>query len=94
VPQLPPTETNFLPKRFPLVLFLRAQISPQKFAPIGQPDRNYNMPALFITDPSKWPRADTFANVKEWRHSDVKEIAYSHMYKLFDKIVQIGGLDQ
>jgi hypothetical protein len=72
---------------------LPAGASPSpKFSPVGQTDRNYNMPALFITDGSTGPRAVTFASVKEWRHSDVKEISYSHLYKCFDKIVEIGGL--
>jgi hypothetical protein len=55
---------------------------------------NFNMPALFITDPATWPRPAEFNGVKEWRHSDIREIAYSYMYKLFDKFKQTGELDK
>jgi hypothetical protein len=50
------------------------------------------MPAVFITDTSKWPNQTVFSNVKEWKHSDVKEVAYSHLYKCFDKMVEEGKL--
>ena len=54
--------------------------------------RNYNMPALFITDPLKWPDEEEFANLPQWKHTDVRGAAYSHLYRLVDKLVEIGGL--
>jgi Regulator of chromosome condensation (RCC1) repeat/Alpha/beta hydrolase of unknown function (DUF900) len=55
---------------------------------------NVNMPELFITDRSSWPNKRTFADVPEWRHSDIKQIAYSHLYQVFIKWKTIGALDQ
>jgi hypothetical protein len=53
---------------------------------------NYNMPN-FITDLGKWPRPASYNGVREWRHSDLKEMSYSYMYNLFDKVVELGGLN-
>jgi hypothetical protein len=55
---------------------------------------NFNMPVSFMTERTKWPRTDVYNNVREWRHSDVKDVGYPHLYKLFDKMKQLGGLDQ
>ncbi len=43
----------------------------------------------FITDLARWPRITD--NGAEWYHSDVREMAYSHNYSLFDRIVIGGG---
>ncbi len=36
-----------------------------------------------------WPRDDQM-----WRHSDIREVAYCFTYKTFEKIVNLGGLNQ
>jgi hypothetical protein len=41
------------------------------------------------TYPSGWPRSEN-----DWRHSDIKNIAYPYNRNLFDKIVGDGGLQQ
>jgi hypothetical protein len=42
-----------------------------------------------ITDLTRWPRITE--NGAEWYHSDVREMAYSHNYSLFDRVVTGGG---
>jgi hypothetical protein len=79
---------------------LLAEMFPARTLPAGAnpitklESANVNMPELFITDPSLWPNKRTFAGFPEWRHSDIKQIAYSHLYQLFVKWKTIGGLDQ
>lgn len=51
----------------------------------GWKDVNYNMSALYMTNPSVWPNEDQQHN-KEWRHSDFRNVPYVHVFKLFDKI--------
>jgi len=53
---------------------------------------NFNMPSQFITSKPRWPRRDSVDDVIEWRHSDVKEVAYPHLYQLFKKWCELGGL--
>jgi|GEM_PF-969106 len=39
------------------------------------------------TSEKQWPRAQTVAfPVKEWRHSDYKEMSYQHVYEFYQKI--------
>jgi hypothetical protein len=52
-------------------------------------DRNFDMPALY---PTSWP-AERGA-IKDWLHSDVKVVAYSYIYGLFEKWTQLGNLDK
>ena len=49
----------------------------------------YNMSAnrLGDYDQGKWPRSGN-----DWKHSDIKNIAYSFNYNVFMKIVSDGGL--
>jgi hypothetical protein len=55
---------------------------------------NFNMPAQFITDLTAWPNSASYNGVREWRHSDAREVAYTYFYKLFDKFKQLGELDK
>jgi hypothetical protein len=52
--------------------------------------RNADMQLTYKTDIMQWPRG---AN-GPWLHSDAKDVAYIHVYKLFKKFVDEGGLDQ
>jgi hypothetical protein len=65
-----------------------------KLAPDGEMDRNYNMPELFMTDSAKWPRTSDYNGFLEWRHSDFKDMAYCHVYSLFDAFKEIANLDK
>jgi len=56
-------------------------------------DNNLNMQSNFKTrkgDVVYWPEAR--ADNTNWKHSDVKNVAYIYVYSLFDNLVQIGGL--
>jgi hypothetical protein len=49
--------------------------------------RNIDLPSL--VDQSNWPR--NFINgVREWRHSDMREVAYIYQYAVFDEIITIS----
>jgi hypothetical protein len=66
---------------------------------------NVDMNNIMKTDPDQWPESD--ANEGEqwdqegnlrpnrpWLHSDIREKAFSHNWKVFKKFVEIGTLDQ
>src|SRR4030095_3763094 len=57
-------------------------------------ERNFNMPTSFITDVTQWPRTDTFGGVREWKHCDVKDVAYLHLYKMFIRFKELGKLNE
>ena len=52
------------------------------------------MPAQYMTQAAQWPRTSEFNGYKEWKHSDVNDVGYPHLYKLFDKLKELGGLNQ
>jgi hypothetical protein len=65
-----------------------------RLAPDGGPDRNFDMQATFENG---WPvgrAARNFGAVAagEWHHSDVHEVAYTYIYKLFNEVVADGNL--
>jgi len=59
------------------------------FAPVGGADRNLDMPELYK---NSWPAER--GNDTDWRHSDVKDVAYTFVYRLFEKFTTLGGLEQ
>ena len=46
--------------------------------------------------PQGWPdeRMNDRNKKKRWLHSDMKNVSYLYVYKLFDKYVELGGLDE
>jgi hypothetical protein len=40
-----------------------------------------------VFDDGDWPRRE-----REWRHSDLKNVAYPYVYRSFESIINIGGL--
>jgi hypothetical protein len=54
----------------------------------------FDMPALYITDSTQWPRKTQYNGDVEWLHSDVKNMAYPQLYQIYKKFVSIGGLQQ
>ena len=63
---------------------------------------NFDMQEEFRTDPAQWPlenhQSDENADEDLWRdkwlHSDFKNVALTHVYKMFKKMIETGGLDQ
>jgi len=48
--------------------------------------------AAFKTDVAQWPTKD---DEERWLHSDIRDVAYLHTYKIFDKIVRdIANLNE
>ena len=50
---------------------------------------NFDMPALYKNG---WPTDR--GNDTDWKHSDVKDVAYTYIYGLFDKFKTIAELDK
>lgn len=53
-----------------------------------QSGRNFNLPTL--VDQVNWPRGKPDNVTPEWRHSDMREVAYLYQYGVFDKIIAIS----
>jgi hypothetical protein len=51
-------------------------------------ENNFNMPSVFKNG---WPDG---RDNGDWLHSDLKTVAYPFIYPLYDKIVELGVLDQ
>lgn len=49
-------------------------------------EANFDMHSLYMTDPASWPSEDVNGN-KIWKHGDLKDVPYVHVYKLFKKLV-------
>ena len=54
--------------------------------------RNFDMPSQFLTDPTEWPNKDDNGD-PQWLHSDIREVSYLFQYKVYDKFVELSGLD-
>lgn len=77
----------------PIRDWLLAKAFPARTRPMGSTansetlwdQANFDMSTTYMTDSGQWPNEDNDNN-KEWRHSDLKNVPYVHVYKLFDKI--------
>lgn len=50
-------------------------------------ERNYNMPSLYAGP--GWPRS-SINGVREWRHSDMREVAYLYQSRFWDALVSVS----
>jgi hypothetical protein len=59
--------------------------------------KQFDMHKLFMTDPSVWPERDKHDHAenlsRSWCHSDIREMAYCHNWKVFEKITVLGKLN-
>ena len=67
-----------------------------RLAPIGQPNRNFDMQLSYENG---WPADRGAASYPsgtaaagEWHHSDNRAVAYTFTYKLFNQLVALGNL--
>lgn len=74
---------------------LLAEAIPALSPPAGQqpileiPERNYAMPILYAEE-ANWPRPFS-TGLPPWLHSDIRDVAYAHTFKLFNEIVSISN---
>jgi hypothetical protein len=54
--------------------------------------RNFNMNTDFKPEGGTWPRDNNHLYKQRWLHSDLKNLAYFYVHKLFDQLVQEGGV--
>ncbi len=56
--------------------------------------RRFNMQTTFMTDAGQWPtEGHSGLSSGDWLHSDFYGVALSHVYKMYEKMVKIGSLD-
>lgn len=60
-----------------------------RLAPDGEPNRNFNMQALFKNG---WPARRSGAEAVNWWHSDFRDVAYLYVHRVFGEFVEKGGL--
>ena len=60
----------------------------EKFTRDAENERNFNMNDIKIG----WP--EERGKNKDWRHSDLRDVAYVHVQELYRKIIQLGALNQ
>ena len=53
-------------------------------------DENIANSGTGISKPHDWPVRSSYGT--RWLHSDLKDVAFWYSYKLFEKIIVIGGL--
>ncbi|HRK14114.1 MAG TPA: hypothetical protein PK490_07475 [Prosthecobacter sp.] len=77
---------------------LLARAFPVRTLPIGAnavaalgSQSNFDMNQLFK---SGWPQSRRVEGRDDWFHSDMREVAYTYIFKMFDKIVNLGGLNR
>ncbi|MFK5923034.1 MAG: hypothetical protein QM496_12715 [Verrucomicrobiota bacterium] len=66
--------------------------------PIGggnMKNRRFNMQTTFMTNADQWPTEGHEDNKSsgKWLHSDFYGVALSHIYKMYEKMVKLGSLD-
>jgi hypothetical protein len=57
---------------------------------------NFDMQGTLRTDSNEWPtegRTDDFRK-DQWLHSDMKDVAFLHVYKLYQQFITTGELNQ
>jgi len=60
----------------------------------GVPDRNYDMMTLRNGWPPTRAKIIQGTELSDWRHSDIRNMAYLYTHKVFVEFVKLGGLDQ
>ena len=64
---------------------------------------NYDMERLMRTDIAQWPSEERGKNeliddknIKfgKWLHSDMRDVAFLHVYKLYQQFINIGNLNE
>jgi hypothetical protein len=55
-------------------------------------DRNYNLATQFADQTGHWPRGPKQGTtIPEWRHSDMREVAFLYMHAFFAEIVRLSN---
>ncbi len=80
------TQYKILAEAIPARSFAAASNEVNKFNPPVGPSRNIHMHGL----QNGWPSSRPNTN---WLHSDLKNIAFSYVYKFYNRVIQEGGLD-
>jgi len=57
---------------------------------------NFDMQGTMRTDNNKWPTEKRSGEIKsgKWLHSDMRDVAFLHVYQLYQKFITTGNLNQ
>lgn len=57
---------------------------------------NFNMPSELMSSggSASWPQHEDALVPNEWRHSDFKDVAIQFLYPMYEKMIELGNLDQ
>jgi len=81
---------RLLADAIPALTLAAGKIEVSDIGPINE--FNFNMQSTFKTAKTAgiyWPSARQ--DQPNWRHSDLREVAYTYLYKIFNKFVGSGG---
>jgi len=54
--------------------------------------KQFNMPTQFVPNPDNWPHGkQEGTGIALWHHSDMDQIAYPYLYKLYKQLVSISN---
>jgi alpha-tubulin suppressor-like RCC1 family protein len=76
---------TLLAEMIPALSFATGSNPLSLFAPPGGENRNHNM----MEYKTIWPRTNP-----DWQHSDIEVVAYSYVYRLYGKLVELGALNE
>jgi len=57
-------------------------------------DRNFNMQTDFMIDEQWTVEGHEGNDGGKWLHSDFRNVALSYVYKMYEKMIELGGLDE
>jgi hypothetical protein len=57
---------------------------------------NFDMYHTMKTDETQWPTESHTETINQgsWRHSDMRDVALLHVYKLYQQMINLGNLKQ
>jgi hypothetical protein len=86
----PKVQYNLLARAIPALSFAAATHS------IDGAKGNFDMQGTLRTDSNQWPSENRSDRIKsgKWLHSDMRDIAFLHVYKLYQQFITTGNLNQ
>lgn len=81
---------NILARAIPALSFAAATHS------IPDAKENFDMEGTMRTDSNQWPTEGRASKIKQakWLHSDLRDVALLHVYKIYQKFITTGELNQ
>ena len=86
----PKVQYNLFARGIPALSFAAATHS------INGAKGNFDMQGTMRTDSSQWPTENRTGDIKSgnWLHSDMRDVAFLHVYQLYQQFITTGNLNQ